>query len=169
MPPPSQVGQELLNVPFPEFVKNLALAIAEGQTALDQNSLETVKFLSENNVTLPAIPASTGGTSPTNVFPLIALGIPATFYQFTSAIISVKMAITMTISTEASGSVSGSAKFKAFSASVNASYSRKYEYHVEGASSLEVTLTPVPPPKALQDYIEAFIKASTQPTAIATT
>jgi len=178
----NQVGQELLNVPFPEMVKNLALAIAEGQTALDQNSIEVAKALAEETVDLPGFPKpltipnpnftppagpgnqptipnpDTTPPAPLN-FPLIALGIPPTFYQFTSAIISVKMAITMTISTDISVNVKAGAKFKAFSASVNASYSRKYDYKVEGSSSLQVTIAPLPPPKAMQDYVEGLIQA----------
>jgi len=41
------VGQELLNVPFPEMVANLALAIAQGQRALDEGSIQTFKELAE--------------------------------------------------------------------------------------------------------------------------
>ena len=43
---PVDVGQELLNVPFPEMVQKLALAIAEGQLALDMNSIEVERLLS---------------------------------------------------------------------------------------------------------------------------
>ena len=154
------VGQELLNVPFAEMVKNLALAIAEGQTALDQNSIEIAKSLTTTPVDLPAIPPATG----TVQFPLIALGISPTFYQFTNAVVEVKMAITMTISTDTSVTGSAGVKFKAFSASVNASYSRKYEYKVEGSSRLQVTLAPLPPPKAMQDYVEAFIQGTLKAT-----
>jgi len=164
----NQVGQELLNVPFPEMVKNLALAIAEGQTALDQNSMEVTKALADATIRLPAIPPSTGTPpgSGTEEFSLIALGISPTFYQFQEAIIEVKMAITMTISTDISATAGAKAKFRAFSASVNASYSRKYDYKVEGSSLLRVRLAPVPPPKAMQDYVEAFIQAKQAATPV---
>ena len=155
----NQVGQELLNVPFPEMVKNLALAIAEGQTALDQNSIAVTQSLVDTTIELPDIPTQANPNPPVVKFPLIALGIAPTFYQFTEAVIEVKMAITMTITTDFNLKVGAQAKFKAFSASVNASYSRKYDYKVEGSSLLRVTLGPVPPPKAMQDYIEAFIQA----------
>lgn len=39
------LGRDLLDVPFAEMVRNLAIAIADGQTALDRNSLETLKVL----------------------------------------------------------------------------------------------------------------------------
>jgi len=162
----NQVGQELLNVPFPEMVKNLALAIAEGQTALDQNSLEVTKALAEQEIVLPGIPSAANPTPADVTFKLIALGISPTFYQFQEAIIEVKMAITMTISTDFTLKVGAQAKFRAFSASVNASYSRKYDYKVEGSSLLRVRLAPVPPPKAMQDYVEAFIQAKQAATPV---
>ena len=39
------IGRDLLDVPFAELVRNLAVGIADGQTALDKNSLETLKTL----------------------------------------------------------------------------------------------------------------------------
>jgi hypothetical protein len=44
------IGRDLLDVPFAEMVRNLAIAIADGQTALDRNSLETLKTLAEVQV-----------------------------------------------------------------------------------------------------------------------
>ena len=37
------VGQDLLDVPFPQMVQNLAFAIARGQLALDRTSLATAR------------------------------------------------------------------------------------------------------------------------------
>lgn len=80
------------------------------------------------------------------------------YYQFQESIIEVKMAITMAISTEAKIGVTAKGGWGPFSASVNASYSRKYDYKVEGSSLLRVRLVPVPPPAILQEYMEALIK-----------
>ncbi len=41
------VGQELLNVPFPEMVLKLASAIAEGQYKLDMVSCKIAKFMGD--------------------------------------------------------------------------------------------------------------------------
>jgi hypothetical protein len=148
------VGQELLNVPFPEMVLKLALAIAEGQTQLDLNSAKVAKFMSEEIIELPGL---TEGSQP-NKFPLIALGFFPGFYQFQETIIEVKMAITMATTTEAKVSVSASGGWGPFAASVNASYSRKYEYKVEGSSLLRTKLVPLPPPTILQSYMDALIE-----------
>jgi hypothetical protein len=148
------VGQELLNTPFAEMVSKLATGIAESQTKLDTNSAEVAKFMSETKIALPKLDDPTQ----TEDFALIALGFFPGFYQFTEAIIEVKMAITMTRSSDFSLSASAKAGIGCFSASVNASYSSKFSYSVEGSSLLRVKLAPAPPPSILQDYMEALIK-----------
>lgn len=44
------IGRDLLDLPFAELVRNLAIAIADGQTALDRNSLETLRTLAATEV-----------------------------------------------------------------------------------------------------------------------
>jgi hypothetical protein len=46
------VGQDLLDVPFPAMVMNLAFAIAKGQMALDRTSLATARMLARERVML---------------------------------------------------------------------------------------------------------------------
>ena len=46
------VGQDLLDVPFPQMVQNLAYAIARGQLALDRTSLTTARMLAREKVML---------------------------------------------------------------------------------------------------------------------
>jgi len=46
------VGQDLLNVPFPQMVRSLAMAIADGQRSLDKTSMETARALAEEKVAL---------------------------------------------------------------------------------------------------------------------
>jgi hypothetical protein len=177
MPQPN-VGQDLLNTPFPEMVLKLALAIADGQTKMDVNSAEVAKFMATTKIKLPSIAAPyvpAVAANPTAVppvaaaaavpatpgpdieFPLIALGFFPGFYQFTEAIIEVKMAITMSQSSEFSLGASAKVGIGCFAASVNASYSSKYSYDVSGSSLLRVKLAPAPPPTILQDYMEAYI------------
>ncbi|MBE0516490.1 MAG: hypothetical protein IBX41_03730 [Methanophagales archaeon] len=151
------VGQELLNVPFGDMILQMSMAIAEGQSKLDRNAVEIAKFLAEEKIELPKI----GGPEEAGIeeFPLIALGFYPSFYQFQESIIEVKMAITMATSTEFKLGVKAKAGWGPFSASVNASYSRKYDYKVEGSSLLRTKLVPVPPPAGLEKYLEALIKA----------
>ncbi len=119
---PVSVGQELLNVPFPEMVEKLALAIAHAQMALDLNSIKTAQALA--NTTIPegtvvvAIKETVdadGNVTNTEILyndkemPLLVYGINPTFYNFADTIIEVKMAITMVI--ERATSVSFGQKF----------------------------------------------------------
>lgn len=147
----SSVGQELLNVPFPEMVVRLASAIAEGQYKLDLVSCEIAKMMSQTKITLPSLDEDENGEYQTT---MLGAGFQPSFYQFTDTIIEVKMAISMSKSTEASVSTSAKAGFGCFSASVNASYSSKYSYSVEGSSLLRTKITPVPPNAFLEKYLE---------------
>ncbi len=117
---PSTVGRDLLDVPFPDMVQNLAFAIARGQMALDRSSLATARTLARERVMLiPEIHEIiepefydrdvvvegrtehiriTGAriraeTMPEQSFTLLQAGLLPTFYQFTESIIEVKMSI----------------------------------------------------------------------------
>jgi len=148
------VGQELLNVPFPEMVVKLAAAIAEGQLALDLVSCEIAKIMGDSKKAKVEIPDVTKKGNDTITTSLIGAGFQPTFYQFTDTIIEVKMAITMATSTEKSVSTSAKGGWGPFSASVNASYSSKYSYEVSGSSLLRTRITPVPPSAFLQKLLE---------------
>jgi len=186
------VGQALLDVPFPEMVAKMGLAIAEAQMALDLNSMRTAQALA--NTTIPpgtvvvAIKETVnadGNVTDTEVLyndkkmPLLVYGINPTFYAFSETVIEVKMAITMALergtsvsfgqkfsyenTTKFKGSfesggllklLAGSAEASventttvAYAATMNATYTSKFNYKVEGSSLLRTTLTPVPPPQ----------------------
>jgi hypothetical protein len=116
------IGQELLDVPFPEMIFKMAKAIAQGQTRLDKSSLDTAKMLATQKVavipeifeivesqplsdalntgdTLPGNAADTNGISVRSVagkaisMTLMQAGLLPTFYQFTESLIEVKISI----------------------------------------------------------------------------
>jgi hypothetical protein len=118
------IGRDLLDLPFAELVRNLAVAIADGQTALDRNSLETLKTLVDTRIDVitditEVIEPETrvvdaGGTpvtvtgaritpsaAPTVPMSMLQAGILPTFYQFTEAAIEVRLSIMMRDDTEA--------------------------------------------------------------------
>lgn len=126
------IGQELLDVPFADLVRNLAFAIAEGQLALDQSSIETLKYLMNERV--PIVPEFTeiiepverqvtvgpsgqqisytgadirgSGSQPIDLT-LLQAGIQPTFYQFTEAQIEVKLSIVIKRTQESESEPSG--------------------------------------------------------------
>lgn len=139
---PMSVGQELLNVPFPEMVKNLALAIAEAQLALDLNSIKVAQMLADIKlpkdsviVAIKETVDSEGNVIDTELvynqhdMPLIAYGLNPTFYQFTDTVIEVK--ITINIRLERSVDIGISKKFD-FKSTTDTSFS----YKTSGLASL---------------------------------
>ena len=116
------VGQDLLDVPFPQMVLSLAMAISKGQLAMDKTSLDTLGMLARTNFdwvpevtevlepgdvttyettdadgNITQIPV-TGVSAKYSAAPPVSLnmlqaGILPTFYQFTESIIEVKMSI----------------------------------------------------------------------------
>ena len=124
------IGQELLDVPFPEMIYKMANAIAQGQRRLDKASLDTARALAkmrvnvipdiyeivekkklsdtlEAGVTLPG--AATGDVETIAVrtesakavsMTLMQAGLMPTFYQFTESLIEVKISISHRSSSE---------------------------------------------------------------------
>lgn len=173
------IGQELLDVPIADMVRDLAAAVAEGQLALDRASIDTLRFLADpaNSVDLiPEITEVIAATS-TNVnvgdeqelavpgvsvtqqpvtpvkTPLLQAGLLPTFYQFTEALIEVKLSIAVksTSETESSGRRPGFLGRRAmvFAAPVNFRSASTYSHSATGASLLRVTMKPVPAPVRL--------------------
>jgi hypothetical protein len=93
------------------MITEMALAIAEGQHALDMNSIEVAQILAETN--LPALSVvlainqevddegnPTGPPIPVyneHEMNLLTYGLEPRFYEFTESIIEVKMAISMKV------------------------------------------------------------------------
>lgn len=89
---------------------------------------------------------------------LLQAGVNPTFYQFTNSTILIKMSVTSTTEIDDSLSVTVDSQSNnrgfffssgSVTSHVNASFSAKYSYSVEGSSSLQTTLAVVPPPKAI--------------------
>lgn len=157
---PPNIGQELLNVPLPQMVQNLGSGIAEAQYALDKVSIQIARLMSgfrempdgtvEKDESL-LIKMEEGGKG----YSLLSLGFTPTFYQFTNTEIEVKMAISTKQESEIGVSTSASGGIGLFSASVNASYSQKFQYSAEGSSLLKTKLVTVPTPMIFEERLRA--------------
>lgn len=170
------VGQELLNVPFPEMVEQLGMSIAKAQFALDMNSVKIAQVMSGadwidedaegKEVVREGLKINFGG----RMLSLLELGFTPTFYQFVDTIIEVKISVSMTSETEEKRSnttVDMNSKVKAgwgsVSASmhistVSASFAARNSFHAEGASLIRTKLVPLPPPAVLQERIRALME-----------
>ncbi len=174
------IGQDLLDVPFPEMVKAMGVGIAEAQYELDLTSLKIARLMAgyapENEADESDTPVTAErtnliriGDGNANGYSLLELGFTPTFYQFVDTLIEVKMSISMateresrrsTVDVQASargkvGFLSASAKMKV--STVSASFSSKYQYSAEGSSLLRTKLVTVPPPSILEERIRAML------------
>ncbi len=143
----SKVTKALVSAPLPTIIEKLGVAIAEAQYALDSNSVEIAKKMSETEVEL--------GDEKYN---LLTLGFMPSFYAFTEATVEAKLSFTMSESTEMSVAVGMEAEvnygvFMA-AASIDVSYSRKFSVSAEGASSIAARLVSLPPPEIFSQLLK---------------
>lgn len=160
------IGKELLNLPFPEMVKNLGVGIAEAQYALDRVSIRIAQMMSghklnangemvKDETALIVLKEGQDGVS------LLALGFTPTFYQFVESYISIKM--DMKFQEEKNFSVAAKVEGKlnygvySVAASVNASYSQKYQFEASGSSELRTKLVTVPVPIVFESRLQALL------------
>jgi hypothetical protein len=148
MPAPTQVPRTLLEAPLPELIQRLGLAVAEAQLKLDQNSIEVARSLAETTVTI--------GEDEHN---LLDLGFTPTFYAFTEATVEAKLTFSVQESTEVTVGGSIGVEIKVVTATINASYTRKYSFQAEGASSIAGRLVSLPPPSAFMERLNTLRSA----------
>lgn len=160
------VGQELLDVPFPEMIASMGQGIADAQNQLDMNSVEVAKTLAETEIeVVPAITRTIGAdgevqfdsADPIDVS-LLQVGLFPTFYQFSESTIEVEMDIKTTTERETSIDVSARARagFGLWGGSIqtDVSHNRKFGKEVHGTSRLKTTMVPVPEPPYLFPEVE---------------
>jgi hypothetical protein len=100
---PDPVNNIVKEIPFAELVRKAALAIADGQTALDLNSVQTAQTLAEtmlpaNSVVLAIVETVDENGNIVNVetltndheISLLAYGIEPTFYEFSETQIDLR-------------------------------------------------------------------------------
>lgn len=173
----ADIGRELLNAPFPELVRTLGVGIAEAQYALDRVSIKIAQLmagfkmnddgtLERDETSLIKLRENDDGVS------LLALGFTPTFYQFVETYIELRLAISM--KTEQEASIGTSIKAAAWSpfgvvaASVNASYSQKYQYEANGSSEMRTKLVTVPAPAMFESRLKQLMDESAMETALET-
>lgn len=162
----TQIGRELLNAPFPELVRTLGVGIAEAQYALDRVSIKIAQLmagfkmkddgtLERDETSLIKLREGDDGVS------LLALGFTPTFYQFVETYIELRLAISMKTEQESSVETSiGAAAWSPFgvvAASVNASYSQKYQYEANGSSEMRTKLVTVPAPAMFESRLKQLM------------
>ena len=134
--------------PISEFLLNLAIAISEGQSILDEECLNIAEEMAETEVDVGDIIDDSPVTVNMN---MLELGFTPTFYRFVDTTVEVRVSVSSTY--KESEEVSKESKIKA--SSVDAVYSNKYNYAVEAASIIKTKIIPVPAPSLLDEMIKA--------------
>lgn len=171
MPTITQVGNEIAEVPFGDFLRHVAQGIADGQQALDRTALQTLIELSKIEVDL--IPEVTevitgqpyqvpvpGQSQPITItgarvqasaadpikMTALQAGIVPSFYQFTEATIQLKISVQLREVEETTADGTSQTGLRLFSSNVNFRTQNTFTYNVQGSSQVTAVLKPVPPP-----------------------
>jgi hypothetical protein len=175
----TNVGRELLNVPFGEMVFQVASSIAHSQAELDRESINILKIMGDKEnapVTLPHMRYNDGKFEDEDlVTSMIGAGFQPTFYQFADTVIEVKMAISIASGSEYENKQKGDVKTSSSSVTlsrnyisarsvvtstpIDATYTSKYNFNQEGSSLLRTRLVPVPPNTIIQRQIDMRAQA----------
>lgn len=151
MPGKEDRGLHVLEqAPLPALVRSLGAAIAEAQLEMDQVSVRAIAVLADPELGVE-LPGETEKRS------LLTLGLTPTFYHFTEATISAKVAFSLVESESftfgAKVGAGAVTPYGMFYASVNASYTNKYSFQVEGSSEVITKIVSLPPPGPLADLL----------------
>jgi hypothetical protein len=139
----------LVTAPLPQIIEKLGVAIAEGQYALDRNSVEMARIMAET-------PVRVGDESHT----LLSLGFTPSFFAYTEATVEARLSFTMseTTDTAVGGSVTAGGGVGVFmaAATVSASYARRFSVEASGTSSIAARLVSLPPPEQFMALLRAL-------------
>jgi hypothetical protein len=91
---------------------------------------------------------------------LLELGFTPTFYAFTEATVEAKVTFSVQVSEEFTVGGSLSVSYMTIvTATINASYTRKYSFQAEGASSIAGRLVSLPPPSGFMERLNTLRNA----------
>ena len=138
-----KITNSLTNAPLDIMIEKMGFAVANAQKQLFLNSIELLKDMDKIKVDV--------GDGKYN---LIELGFLPTFYTFTEATFDMKMEFTISETENISVGGSIGANIKIVSATVNASYARKFEQSAEASSAISVKLVSFPPPENFMNLLK---------------
>ncbi len=105
-------------------------------------------------------------TTPSDPVQMNALqaGLLPTFYQFTEAVINLKVSVQLRETTETDTDGSTKTTISAFASHVNFRAKNTYSYSLNAATTVNVTMRPVPPTVRLQPSVVTVNAMGRQPT-----
>ena len=152
--PDEKMTLPLNAMPFDEMIASMGTGIAEAQRKLDEISFEITKMMSGTDAKYRI---RLSDSADARSYSLLELGFAPTFYQFVDTVLEVKVAFSM--SSETSNSGAEREKYQAKSTPVDAIYSNRFQYPVEGSSVMRTKLVTVPPPGLLEGRVRELVEA----------
>ena len=152
--PDEKMTLPLNAMPFDEMIASMGTGIAEAQRKLDEISFEITKMMSGTEAKYRI---RLSDSADARTYSLLELGFAPTFYQFVDTVLEVKVAFSMSSETSNTGSERG--KYQAKSTPVDATYSNRFQYPVEGSSVMRTKLVTVPPPGLLEGRVRELVEA----------
>jgi len=125
---------ETFSAPIESLIIALGQGISQAQQAMDLNSISTQEAIDSNPV-------------------LSQYGLQATWYQFPSVNMQLKMSLSVTQdqSTTLAANVAGAIlipqRLRLIAQPLSASFQNQFNYDAQAATQVNVTIVPVPPPK----------------------
>lgn len=141
------VGRQLENVPVGTLIRKLGESIAEAQLALDRNAIAALSLMADREKGI-VLPGETEARS------MLELGFAPTFFHFNNATVEAVVTFSVTEGHEATVGASAGVNIGVFSATINASYTSKYQFSAAASSTIRANLVSVPAPQALTDLIQ---------------
>jgi hypothetical protein len=130
---PLVTAVETFSAPIESVIIALGQGIAQAQQALDQNSISTQQAIDTDPV-------------------MSQYGLQATWYQFPSVNLQLKMSMSITQDQSTQPAAAGSSptpgKFRIMAQPLSASFQSQFNYDATAATQVNVTLVPVPPPRS---------------------
>jgi len=144
-----QRGIRLLEqAPLGQLVQSIGMAIAEAQYNMDRFVIKTLELLDDKEANGVQLPDEIDKRS------MLELGFTPSFYHFREATITAKVAFSaMNAEQYGVGAEIGGGYRGIFFVAVNASYSNKYSFTVDGSSEVSTTIVSLPPPGPLTDIL----------------
>ena len=126
--PEGKIVSDALIKPMSDILTSIGKSIAEAQREMDRNSADTQIFIENHEI-------------------LSQYDLRSTWYHMPEIDLELKISLSLHEETDLDTHVSVP---QLLGATLDASYSKKYDYDVEGASQIKVKIVSIPPPSSVE-------------------
>ena len=152
----SDLGQDLMNVPFDKLVGGVLAAVVKGHQELQVNYVKAVAEFAAN-----VLPKAKSDAEKALLLAMAMENLHS--YVVSDAEVELRLAISTQREQTVAANGQVSAGVGLFAAAVDARYSNSYNYKAEGASTFKFRLQPVSPSPEVMAGIRALLNSKDNP------